>query len=607
MTTLPGKRLYSLLSAATVIVKLAAPPRWAIYSVTGLGLLGATFEAVGLFLFIPLIESLGVAENNGNNTGGWILRSILLSAKPENSTAILIAILCAIICIKNAALLASVYVTRYIDGSVAHHLRLKIFNQTISSCIDYRADHQRTDIISTITNNSWKVSQGLSLVYRAIISSCTVVVFIFFLLAISVGLTLISAGFLSVSVLINHFITKRANHLGKEVVEENNRFGLRMWESINSLPLIRAFGQENFEASRFASASDRVRQRILKLDLLWATPTPISEIAVMLLIGTIILIGTSSKINFAAIAAFLTLLYRMQSPIRELMQVAVGLDSLMPAVNDVGDFLRATQTPFLTSGSVIAKPICSSIEFRNVSFRYASGDAWALRDVSFAIPAGKTTAIIGESGAGKSTIIALLLRLYDPTEGCIQADDTPLYQYDLSSWRRQLALMSQEIYMFNDTVRANVAYGDLNASSEDILTAIQIARASDFVGVLPSGLETRIGDQGMRLSGGQRQRIALARTILRNPNILILDEATNALDVETEYAFQAALREYSKFRTVVLIAHRLSTVQNVDQIIVINEGKVIESGPPQVLLAKPSQFARLYHLQDGRPAASTEA
>ncbi len=580
---------------------LAAAPAWAGPTIVGLGLAGAVLEGAGLFLFIPLIQSLGaLAPESGRLqpiSGG------LLAPVPEHYlTAFLVVVLCISILLKNGVHLINTWVTRYVDGLVAHRLRARVFDQTISSCIDYRAASKRSDIITTIANNTWKVSQGLSLAYRLMICSCTFVVFILLMLLISVQLTIVSVLFLGFAAMAIRLATRRADETGKAVVEENKQFGLRMWESINALQLIRAFAQEDYERSRFQQTSDTVRRRLLKLDMLWATPAPVSEISITVLIGTLVLIAQSSGIGIAALAAFLSLLYRLQGPTRELMQSKIALDGLAGSIDDVDDFLRSTSKPFLLDGHLRAPSPESEIEFRNVSFRYGSDEPLALQDVSFSIPAGKTTAIVGESGAGKSTIMALLFRFVDPTSGQVLVDGVPLADVALRGWRRRLSLMSQEVHLFNDTIAANIAYGDLAASEADIAKAARVAKADGFIRLLPDGYKTRVGDQGMRLSGGQRQRIALARTILRNPDILLLDEATNALDVETEQAFQLALDEYAHNRTVVVIAHRLSTIQAADQIIVMKKGRVLEVGSPDDLFQRKGHFARLYEFQQGRPS-----
>lgn len=583
------------------LFRLAAAPAWAGSTIVGLGLAAAVLEGAGLFLFIPLIQSLGASAPQ---SGRWQpIFDRVLSPIPEHLlTAFLVAVLCASILLKNAVHLVNIWVTRYIDGLVAHRLRARVFDQTISSCVDYRVENKRSDIITTIANNTWKVSQGLSLAYRLMICSCTFVVFVMLMLLISVRLTFFSMVFLLFGAMAIRLATRRADETGKAVVEENKQFGLRMWESINALQLIRAFAQEDYERGRFLQTSDRVRRRLLKLDMLWAAPGPVSEISITVLIGALVLVAQSASIGIAALAAFLSLLYRLQGPTRELLQSKIALDGLAGSIDDVDDFLRTTERPFLSQGHLPAPALEEAVEFRNVSFRYAPGQPLALQDVSFTIPTGKTTAIVGESGAGKSTLMALLFRFMDPSSGEVLADGVPLPEFDLRSWRKRLSLMSQEVHLFNDTIAANIAYGDLDAGMAEIRNAAEIAKADGFIRLLPDGYETRIGDQGMRLSGGQRQRVALARTILRNPDILLLDEATNALDVETEQAFQLALDEYAHNRTVVVIAHRLSTVQAADQIIMMAKGRVIEAGSPDELFRRQGHFSRLHEFQHGRAA-----
>lgn len=579
------------------ILRLAAAPGWAGPTIVALGLAAAVLEGAGLFLFIPLIESLGATAEPGR----WKpLFDRILSAVPEHYiTAVLVAILCVSILLKIVVNLVNTWVTRYVDGLVAHQLRCRVFEQTISSCVDYRVENRRADIVTTIANNTWKLSQGLSLCYRLIICACTFVVFVMLMLAISVGLTLLSLLFLALAASAIRFATRRADETGKAVVEENKQFGLRMWESVNSLQLIRAFAREEYESLRLRQVSDRVRQRLLRLDMLWAAPGPVSEMSIAVMIGILILVAERTGTGIAALAAFLSLLYRLQGPVRELLQSKIALDGIGAAIDDVDDFLRTTNTPFLSGGGLHAPPINQAVEFRDVSFRYAPGEKLSLDRVSFRIPARKTTAIVGESGAGKSTVMSLLFRFRDPTSGEIVADGAALPAFDLHSWRERLSVMSQEVYLFNDTIAANIGYADFDAGAERIREAARIARADDFISALPEGYDTRIGDQGMRLSGGQRQRIALARAILRNPDILLLDEATNALDIETEQAFQHALEQFSMNRTVVVIAHRLSTVRAADQIIVLSKGRVVEVGPPDRLFEQPGHFSRLYDLQAG--------
>jgi subfamily B ATP-binding cassette protein MsbA len=578
------------------ILHLAEPPRWAGWGIVLLGLLAAVLEGVGLVLFIPLLQSLGARAARGSGIQ-QVLDRLFAPVPADWITAVLVAALCASILLKNAANTLNTWLTRAVDGQVAHRLRTQIFDQVLTSCIDYRAGTRRTDIATTLSANSWKVSAGLTLFYRSIVALLTVIVFTLLMIGISPVLTGFATLFLVVAAFVIRFSTRAADATGQAVVEENKQFGLRMWESIESLQLIRAFGQEDFERERFRVSSDRVRRRLLKLDLLWALPGPVSEIAITLLIAGLIIAAHSTGIAISALAAFLSLLYRMQAPVRELMQSRVALDGLAGSIDDVDRLLVTSREPFLAQGDEIAGPLKVGIALTDVWFRYGDDQPWALEDVSLAIPAGKTTAIVGESGAGKSTLLSLLFRFQDPNRGIVTADGVPLPAFSLASWRGNLAVMSQDVQLFHDTIAANIAYGSPDATREDIVAAAGVARADTFIANLKGGYNAVVGDRGLRLSGGQRQRIALARTILRNPGILLLDEATNALDVESERAFQFALERYSHLRTVIVIAHRLATIQNADHVIVLSQGRVVEAGAPADLLQAGGAFARLSGLQ----------
>jgi subfamily B ATP-binding cassette protein MsbA len=583
---------------AKALWRLGRPAPWIAPTIVTLGVTTAILEGVGLVLFIPLLKSLG-APSSGQAAADRILTMASTTFGPSQVTAVIVVLLCASIVLKNMVALANTWVTRFVNGDVAHRVRNRIFDQSLSSCIDFRPGVRRADLATTMSTESWNVSRGLAMLFGMAVSLITALVFIGLMLTIAPLLTFLSLSLLLIAGFIVKFATQRAAATGRAVVEENRRFGLRMWESIQSLQLIRAFSRERYERQRFEGLSDRLRRRMLKLEMLWAVPGPIAEISIICLIGVLVLVAHDARIGIAELAAFLSLLYRLQGPVRELLQSTVALDSLSGSVEDVACLLRDTRDPHLVDGTTPAKTLRSSIVLDRVSFRYGPGDPWALEDVSFQIPVGKTTAIVGESGAGKSTLMALLFRFQDPSAGTITIDGVPLHSLELASWRNRLSLMAQEVQLFNDTIAFNIAYGRAGARDTEIRTAARLARANEFIESLPAGYDTIVGDQGLRLSGGQRQRIALSRTILRDPDILLLDEATNALDVESEQAFQLALEGFSERRTVIVIAHRLSTIRNADQVILLGHGRVIEAGPPDQLLRQNGQFARLYALQHG--------
>jgi len=588
-----------MLARAMQVHRLCDPPRWAAPAMVGLGLLSAALEGAGLYLFIPLAQVLGAQAGGGRLTEAFLH---LLAPLPRPWWApVVVAGLCASIIAKNLVGFVSNYLARKLDGKVAHRLRVRVFEQTLASCVDYRAANRVTDVVSTLTNNTWKLSHALSLVYRLLVCGAAVVVFLALLSAISVKLTAIAILMLGASALLVQRLSRRAQAAGKVVVEENRQFGLRMWESVGALQLIRSFGRETYETRRFSEVSDRMRRRLLALDLLWGIPGPATEICGALLIGALILAGIQAGAGLGPLAAFLAVLYRLQGPTRDFLQCKIALEGLAGAIDDVDDFLARTQTPYLVSGAKRPEPLRRALEFRGVAFRYEPEEALALEGLDLAIPAGRTTAVVGRSGAGKSTLMSLIFRFRDPTAGEVLADGVPLRELDLAAWRARLSLMAQEPQLFHDTVAANIGYGRLDASPDDIRRAAEVAGAHEFIATLPQGYDTVLGDRGSRLSGGQRQRIALARTILKDPDILLLDEPTNSLDPETEQAFQAALQTFSQGRTVIVIAHRLSTVQTADHVVVLEDGRLAEAGSPAELLARPGRFARLHGLQTQGP------
>jgi ATP-binding cassette, subfamily B, bacterial MsbA len=294
---------------------------------------------------------------------------------------------------------------------------------------------------------------------------------------------------------------------------------------------------------------------------------------------------------------FLILLYRLQPRIKQFDSDRVALNAFSASVEEVRKLLDEADKPYLRSGARVPDSITKGIVLENVSLHYGSEKSAALEQVNCAINMGETTALVGPSGAGKSSLISLICRFYDPSTGRLLIDGIPLPELDLTWWRSQIAVVSQEVYLFNASVAENIIYGKLDATREEVLEAARKAHALEFIENLPDGFETGLGDWGLRLSGGQRQRLALARAFIRDPQILILDEATNSLDLISETVVQDALEEFGRGRTVLIIAHRISTVEHADKVIVLDAGRVVESGSVTQLLATGGLFARFHALQ----------
>ena len=284
------------------------------------------------------------------------------------------------------------------------------------------------------------------------------------------------------------------------------------------------------------------------------------------------------------------------APMKRLTMVQSTVQQGIAAAQSV--FLLLDEEAEKDTGNTVIEKSCGKLEFRNVSFSYSAENNAVLKEINFSIEAGNTVALVGRSGSGKSTLASLLPRFYDVTDGEILLDDVPLKDIKLDSLRAQISLVSQDVTLFNDTVANNIAYGSLSdCSEEEILAAAKAAYAVEFIETLPQGFQTMVGDKGVLLSGGQRQRIAIARALLKNAPIIILDEATSALDNESERYIQGALSELMKNRTTLVIAHRLSTVENADKILVLRDGKIVESGSHAELLAAGKDYAALYQMQ----------
>jgi len=283
--------------------------------------------------------------------------------------------------------------------------------------------------------------------------------------------------------------------------------------------------------------------------------------------------------------------------ISQLNSLRSGFANTSASVDIVAEFLTRQNKPFMSTGKILYQKLEREIQFHDICFSYPSSDKLVLRNVTLSLPRGTTLALVGGSGAGKSTMAYLLPRFYDPTSGYISLDGVDLRELDLNSLRKVMGIVSQDTFLFNDSVRNNIAYGRVEATDEEIIIAAKRANAYEFITKLAQGFETQIGDRGVMLSGGQRQRLAIARALLQNPDILVLDEATSALDSVSERLVQAALDELSRDRTTLVIAHRLSTIQNADQIAVLEQGTVVEVGKHEELLAKGGYYSRLYSMQ----------
>jgi subfamily B ATP-binding cassette protein MsbA len=590
-------RSMTVLAQVRWLINELRPEPWALPVVAALGVLGALLESVGLYLFIPLIQ--GVAAGPGGINLGVLgpFRHLFTGVAPEHLVPTFATFAIGCIVLKNVVLYACHSVWYVLQRRVVHRVRTRLVGQVISSGMDFGAGSERASVIAQLLGETWRIGDSLAGLFKALVYALTCGVFLIMLMVVSIKLTVIAVACMGVAALGLWFVTRNAERMGRDLGASNERFGSVIWETLQGMRSIRAFGRETDELARFEHASETAGQANKRQELLWAIPWRYSEISVTLIVALLVVFGAQSVNDIPALVAFMGILYRAQQPVRELMSTRVILGGTKAYIERFDDLLKETTKPVMRNGTRTDFTFKKSITLQNVSFRYAPDAPLILKNIDLTIPVGKTTAIVGPSGAGKSTLVDLLLRFRDPTTGEVLVDGEPLTSLDFHAWRKRISLMSQDTFLFDATVKDNILYGNPHADDATLQHAAKVAHADGFISRLEQGYQTGVGERGSRLSGGQRQRIAIARAVARNPELLVLDEATNALDSHTERAFQDALEAFSHLRTVVVIAHRLATIEKADQIVVLEAGEVVEQGDFRTLLAKGGKFAALYEAQ----------
>ena len=581
------------------LIPLLRLHKWAFPAIVVLGLLQSLTEGIGIGLFIPLLNALKVGSQPRGKSQWLVDRmdGLFHGVPPDRRIAVILVSLFA--AVLATALLGYLHhlLFSWVDGNIAHDLRRRIFRQLLTVSFGFIERQRSGHLLNVLASDTWRTSEALKILVHLIITTSTIAVYVALLVLMSWRLTLsVAVAMLLISSVVR-VLTKAARDLGEKATQANSELSHRMVEGIDGMRVIRAFGREVHEQSRFDQASDWLRHVIHRMGLLDGVVHPVHEVLAAALLVIILFTAAPKAGDVSVLLVFAFVLYRVQPRIKDFDASRVRLAALSPSVEEVLSFLSTDDKQYVTSGNLSQMALDQDIVFDRVSFQYDPRDEPALTDASFRMLAGRTTAFVGPSGGGKSTVMKLLLRFHDPTDGRIMVDAHSLPEFDLDFWRSQIALVSQDVYLFNASVRENIAYGRLDAQLDEIVEAARKADAHDFIERLPNKYDTALGHHGVRLSGGQQQRITLARAIIRNPRILILDEATNALDSISEQWVQETLDKLRENRTVVMIAHRLSTIERADQIIVLEKGQVRECGTLPELVKAGGLFARLYHLQ----------
>ena len=482
-------------------------------------------------------------------------------------------------------------------------LRLRVFDELSAAGLGFIHREQIASLF-TILNNFTGNAAGIARAMIGVVAPLvTLGLLVSFLLALSWQLAVLglglAGGVMAFIGAFNQEVRRRGSRFSQAAVRLNHL----AFESLSAVRLVRQFAREEHARERFERGVDDARERSYARGSLLALVGPLYIAASVLVLGVLLVVATFVLDQgdpgwVELIAIFMVVMFRLLGPSSNLTSTRAAVASQLPALASVIEFLRRRDKEVLPDGEGEFAGLRDGVRLEGVSFRYAAGEPLVLEDVSIAIPKGKATAIVGASGSGKTTLVSLLTRLYDPTAGRILVDGTDLRGLRSRTWRRRIGVVSQDTFLYNDTVRNNIRFGRLDATDAEIEEAAERANAHGFITELTDGYDTMVGDRGVRLSGGQAQRVAIARAILVDPDLLILDEATSSLDAESEQLVQEAIDRLSEQRTVLAVAHRLATVRNADNIIVLEGGRVVEQGTHDELIAKRGRYAQYVRLQD---------
>ncbi len=497
----------------------------------------------------------------------------------------------------------SSYCISWVSGKVVMQMRRRLFNHMMGMPVSFFDQQSTGTLLSRITYDSEQVASSSSGALVTVVREGASIIGLFALMFYySWELSLILIVIAPIVAGVIRLVSVRFRRISKNMQNSMGMVTTSAEQMLKGHKEVLIFGGQKVETQRFNKVSNHMRQQGMKMVSADSVSDPIIQLIASFALAFILYAASFPEIMGALTAGKITVVFSsmiaLMRPLKSLTNVNAQFQRGMAACQTLFTILDMEQEK--DDGKRDIKKAKGDLEFRDVTFCYPTKDNPALKNISMAIPAGKTIALVGRSGSGKSTIANLLTRFYDVSEGSISLDGHDLREYTLSSLRNQIALVSQNVHLFNDTVANNIAYASEGQfSREEIERAAEMAYAMDFIKKLDNGLDTMIGENGVLLSGGQRQRIAIARALLRDSPILILDEATSALDTESERAIQAALDELQKNRTSLVIAHRLSTIESADEIIVIEDGNIIERGNHSVLLEKNGAYAQLHRMQFG--------
>lgn len=524
----------------------------------------------------------------------------------DNSKALIfvVSIIIVAFLLKNFFGYLANYFMVFLRNGVVKDLRNAVYKKTVELPLSYFSEQRKGDIMSRVTNDVTTLQYSMLPVLELIIREPLTIIFtLIAMLYLSPSLTLFVFIFIPITGLIISKIGKSLKRKSDRVQKEQGYILSTLEETLTGLRIIKGFNSEEKFETKFKDSSSRYYNFSNKLMNRQNLASPASEVLGILVIavllwygGNLVLSGgESGGLNGSEFLIYMGLAYYILTPAKAISRGLSNIKQGDAAAERIQEIIDTPNPLKDKENAIIKTGFDNEIVFNNISFKYEK--EFVLKNFSLTIPKGKTVALVGQSGSGKSTIANLITRFYDVNEGSILIDGIDIRDLTTKSLRQQLGIVTQDAILFNDSIKNNLKLGKDNATDEEVIEALKIANAWEFVKELPNGIETNIGDAGNKLSGGQKQRLSIARAVLKSPPIMILDEATSALDTESERLVQVALENMMKNRTSIVIAHRLSTIQNADEIVVLNKGEIVEKGKHAELIAKKGVYQKLVEMQ----------